>query len=670
MTQLPILVTASKLAPSPSNVRTSSDPAADAQLEANIAERGIIQNLVGLPVPRKKGQYRITAGGRRLACVHRLIEAGTFPSDYAVPVLVLSDANDAIEISLSENFFRLALNPADACRAFQDIIQTEHKSPADVAKRFGLTERFVLGRLRLASLADPIFQALAGGDITLDVASAYASTGDVERQAVIFEQLTGTYYSSNIGEIRRRLASYSYRANDPRALLVGRDAYLAAGGRVDSDLFTDVDSEAWLDTQIVDALVEERLVAAAAEVRERDGFAEVRVVSATHVPYAQTYDLQPLRGDLPPLTPEEEQRQSEIEQAIEAIETAGRDDDLSDEEDARLEALEEELGALIDRAPILTDEQRSGAVAFVVIGEDGTPRVHEELFALPVVEPVADAPVDGDPDDEDAEKDTTVVGGEAEKGRISHRLADELATMKTELLALHVARNPAFAADLGVFLMAEAATLSTASWAIPSDLRANAPSPRIAGFTSETRAAREWTLLDESLDRSWAACETITERYDAFCALPDAARAAWVGWSIARTLHAVPVGRAGADFLDHLGCKLDIDVAAWWRPTARNYFDRITKPEILGLFAGIGGAELRTRHAASKKHDLAFAAEQLFAGDAIIEARIKARAVQWVPSEMRFPAGEEMNAVEIELDPQERADPALRDSPSDLAEAA
>ncbi|MDO6415225.1 hypothetical protein Q4F19_12605 [Sphingomonas sp. BIUV-7] len=30
--------------------------------------------------------------------------------------------------------------------------------------------------------------------------------------------------------------------------------------------------------------------------------------------------------------------------------------------------------------------------------------------------------------------------------------------MKTELLALHVARNPAFAADLGTFLMVEAAT--------------------------------------------------------------------------------------------------------------------------------------------------------------------------------------------------------------------
>ena len=180
MSQLPILVPASKLTKSPTNMRWTSDPAADAQLEANIAERGVLQNLVGIPVARKKGHYRITAGGRRLDAVHRLIAAGKLAADHPVPVLVLGDASDAIEISLSENFFRLAMNPAEACRAFQDIIDIERKSPAEVALRFGLSERFVLGRLRLASLAEPIFDALSAGDITLDVAMAYASVSDFD----------------------------------------------------------------------------------------------------------------------------------------------------------------------------------------------------------------------------------------------------------------------------------------------------------------------------------------------------------------------------------------------------------------------------------------------------------------------------------------------------------
>jgi ParB family chromosome partitioning protein len=629
MSQLPILVPASKLSKSPTNVRKTSDPAADAQLEANIAERGIIQNLVGVPVSRKKGHYRITAGGRRLDCVHRLIEAGALDADHAVPVLVLADAKDAIEVSLSENFFRLAMNPAEACRAFQDIIETEGKSPADVAKRFGLTERFVLGRLRLASLAEPIFDALANGDITLDVAIAYASTSDSERQAAVFEQMNGAYYRNNVGEIRRQLASYSYRANDPRALLVGREAYIAAGGRIDRDLFSDADSEAWLDTHIVDRLAEEQLDAAAASIRERDGFAEVRIVSATHVPYAETYDLEPLRGEPPALSEEEQARQTEIEQSIADLEEAAGDEDLSEEDENRLQMLEAELSAIADRPPVLTDDARAQAVAYVVIGPDGAPRVHEQLYIAPQAaeEPDSDSAEEG----ESLAEDTP-----AGKAGISQRLADELAMMKTELLSIHVASDPAFALDLGTFIMVEAASRTMGTWSIPSELRANAPSPRVTGFTSETHAAQQWAALDEALNRSWLDHDTIEERYDAFCALGDEARAAWLGWSVARTLHAVPAGKTGSTFLDHIGRKLDIDVAAWWRPTAKCYFDRITKPAILELFEDVGGAELRSRYATSKKHDLAASAERLFSGDILVEAEVKERAIHWLPSEMSF----------------------------------
>lgn len=634
MTQLPILVPASKLTKSPTNVRKSTDPAADAQLEANIAERGIIQNLVGVPVARKKGHYRITAGGRRLDSVHRLIEAGRFVEDYRVPVLILADAKDAIEISLSENFFRLAMNPAEACRAFQDIIETERKSAADVAKRFGLTERFVLGRLRLASLAEPIFDALAASEITLDIAMAYASTSDTERQAAVFEQMSGNYYRNNVGEIRRQLASFSYRANDPQALLVGRDAYVAAGGRIDRDLFSDADTEAWLDTQIVDQLAEEQLAAAAAAVRERDGFAEVRVVAATHVPFMETYDLEPLRGEMPALTEAEEARQAEIEGMISAIEDEAGEEELSEDDAIRLQTLEAELASITDRPPVLTDEERVQAVAYIVIGHDGTPRVHDQLYVAPPAEDLDDNSQD---DDEGTDDGETRADADAKPG-ISQRLADELAIMKTELLAVHVASDPAFALDLGTFIMAEAACRIMGVASLPSDLRANVPSPRVHGFASETHAAKQWAELDQGLDRSWLDQLTLKQRYDAFCALADQDRAAWLGWAVARTLHAVPAGKTGSDFLDHLGGKLEIDVAAWWRPTARSYFDRITKPRILDLFEEIGGAELRSRYGTSKKHDLAASAERLFAGDIIVEAEMKERALGWLPVEMRFVA--------------------------------
>src|SRR3546814_8248837 len=89
--------------------------------------------------------------------------------------------------------------------------------------------------------------------------------------------------------------------------------------------------------------------------------------------------------------------------------------------------------------------------------------------------------------------------------------------------------------------------------------------------------------------------------------------------------------------IDHLGTKLEIDVAAWWRPTANNYFDRLSsKAAILTHLEEIGGKELSSRYGASKKHDLATSAEKIFGGSVPIEAELREAALAWVPDVMRF----------------------------------
>lgn len=376
-----IFVPASKLSIAATNVRKHSDPTADAELKASIAARGVIQNLIGLPVARKKGEYRITAGGRRLTQVRALIDEGIFGPDYTVPVMVLADKNDATEVSLVENFVRLNMSPAEECRAFQAIIDGERKTPADVAQRFGLTERFVLGRLRLSGLADAIFEALAEGAITLDIAKAYASTSDTARQAAVFEEMGTAYYSGNCGEIRRRLIAGFYRGSDPKALLIGRDAYLAAGGRIDSDLFADAANENWIDSEIVERLASERMEEAATAFR--DGFGEVRIVCDSRVPYMETIHFEAVEGEPTELTVQEEERQRAIENELEAIADDAEEDGYSDEELSQIEALEAEHAALSGKAPFVSDEQKAKSLAYLVIGHDGEPRLHEQLYIIP-----------------------------------------------------------------------------------------------------------------------------------------------------------------------------------------------------------------------------------------------------------------------------------------------
>ena len=107
---------------------------------------------------------------------------------------------------------------------------------------------------------------------------------------------------------------------------------------------------------------------------------------------------------------------------------------------------------------------------------------------------------------------------------------------------------------------------------------------------------------------------------------------------MARTLEAsagIPGGR-GCTFHDHLGALLAIDVAAWWRPTGANYFDRVPKSVSLAALTEVGGPTLAGPYAKAKKAELAQACERIFAGDMIAEAGVKQAALAWVPEAMRF----------------------------------
>ncbi|PND82934.1 chromosome partitioning protein ParB, partial [Escherichia coli] len=87
-----------------------------------------------------------------------LAESGAInPEEYDVPVLVVkADVAALSETSLAANFHQLKLTPAEECRAFQHFLGVDGDIDA-VAKRFGQTRRFIEGRLRLATLAQPIF---------------------------------------------------------------------------------------------------------------------------------------------------------------------------------------------------------------------------------------------------------------------------------------------------------------------------------------------------------------------------------------------------------------------------------------------------------------------------------------------------------------------------------
>lgn len=274
-----------KLVQSPRNVRRHSDPAADAELKASIAARGLLQNLIVRPAA--KGKFEVEAGERRRRAMLALAEEKLLARDQEVTCLVLEDsAEAAVETSLAENFHRLAMNPADEAQAFAELV-SGGATVEDVARRFGLTVRFVEGRLRLATLAPVVFEALASGEITLDIAKAFGATLDQEIQTRVFEQVSSAYYAPNPDSVRRMVLSGTVRGSDPRARLIGRDAYVAAGGRIERELFDNDDSESWVDVALLESLAAAKMEEQAQALAAEQGLAWVK---ATLDPYA-SHDL-------------------------------------------------------------------------------------------------------------------------------------------------------------------------------------------------------------------------------------------------------------------------------------------------------------------------------------------------------------------------------------------
>jgi len=667
----------SKLRLSASNVRTAPD--ATLMIEpfaADLEARGVLQNLLVTPVARSRGMFEVFDGGRRLRALNLLVERGVIdPDKYDVPVRVLK-GNDAelTETSLAVSFHHLKLSPTEECRAFQHFLAGSTDIDA-VAKRFGVTRRFIDGRLRLADLAEPIFTALAENKITLDMAKAYASTASHEAQLSTWNTY-GSYSNYSADSIRRIIANDMMRADDPVALLVGAEAYEAAGGVVERDLFSDA-REKWRHPEIARGLAAAIMEAEATRIGEDRGLAWIRPV-ATHSIWDATRGLYKITLPEQPMTLGEAERAEQIEQRMAELHDAMQDEDLAEdvfsEMETETDALAAELAALDNRPVFMPPELASRVGAFLTLAQNGTMILNESYYSetpitVTVVEPnPVDSTVEGgqsdDEDEDDAgtasdrvikaptfrieegatttstgstqkeiDPDTAAPGGKA----LSQVLLDQLSVQRRDVLGAALIGNPGLALDYMLFAMVDGRGMggsgdgTTISASRPQDpvMSNNVPGSRARDYLAE---------VHDGLDASWAVPGGKVERFEAFRALGDEAKTAWLAWIVATSLEAKEnySSHTQNPLQNRLATILEIDVASWWRPTSENFFDRVSKGSLISLLHEVGGPALSSRHATEKKPDVSASCQKLFAGEAIVEPAIKEAALQWLPSAMRF----------------------------------
>ena len=229
-----------------------------------------------------------------------------------------------------------------------------------------------------------MIQAYRDEALTLDHLTAFAVTEDREAQERVFGQLQP--WQRNPDAIRRLLTHALVPATDRKAIFIGLDAYTAAGGTVQCDLFSE-DRGGWIaDPALLERLVAERMEAAAEAIRT-EGW---RWVAIGQEAQAAAWGLRRVWPGNVALSLEDEQRRGELASRYDELAEAHNRsaDDLPEEVAAELDHIEAELAALDARTEVFRPEDVASAGVVVALAVDGSLRV-ERGFVRPGAHPIS-----------------------------------------------------------------------------------------------------------------------------------------------------------------------------------------------------------------------------------------------------------------------------------------
>ena len=298
------------------------------ELAASIAAKGLIQPLAVRQTEDHK--FAVIDGRRRYLAIERLVKSKKHPEwtdDIKVPTIVRVESDaDALETSLAANIVRLPMHPVDQFEVFARL-ESEGRTPADIAGRFGITKKTVTQMLALGNLAPVVRKAWRADEIDAETARAFTLDDRHEVQTALFKRLRkeNRYMSPYI--IRSELAGDKVSSNQVADDLLA--AYKAAGGTIAQDLFSD---EQRLEDPALLAKCRDEWVEKETERLKADGWGWVgtKLPSDWWVPYQEA-----------DLNQKEKKRIADLERRMDEEEGLRPDD---------YDAIEDEIQAIEDKA--------------------------------------------------------------------------------------------------------------------------------------------------------------------------------------------------------------------------------------------------------------------------------------------------------------------------------
>lgn len=137
------MITLSAIEPNPDQPRQTATPEQDAELAADIRERGILQPVIVRPLGGAGGRYELVAGERRC-------RAARLAGLEQIPAIVRPyDDREARTVAAIENLQRQNLEPHDEARYFKFLADEYNLSNRQIAEGLHKSASYVDQRMRL-----------------------------------------------------------------------------------------------------------------------------------------------------------------------------------------------------------------------------------------------------------------------------------------------------------------------------------------------------------------------------------------------------------------------------------------------------------------------------------------------------------------------------------------
>ena len=673
-----IFVPLGKLKKSPRNARkVPHGEAAIEALAASIQHKGLIQNLVVEPEVKEDGtptgNYLVTAGeGRRLAMLLRAKRKQIKKSE---PVRCWLDTqNDPSEISLDENVTRTPMHPADQFERFAELSRDKGWGAEEIGARFGVSAGVVKQRLRLGAVSPKLLRVYREDGLTLDQLIAFAIAEDHARQEQVFENL---HHNREPWIIRRDMTAANVPADDRRAVFVGADAYVEAGGNIIRDLFSEDRGGFFEDTGLLDMLAAEKLREIAGEVQ-----AEGWKWAEAHIDYPHAHGMRRFYPQTIALSDEDKARLEALStEHDELAEGYSSYDEMPEDVAEKLEAMSDEIDAISAKRYAYDANVIAHGGVFVVLHHDGMVRIErgfvrleDEALADPQPEDEAEA-IDPetveDEQAEDGDEDVQEIEEEDEEpGKpISDSLTRDLSAYRTLALRVALGERP----DLAMIALTH--TLTAQLFYSYTEAGCLEVRPTVTLLGSHADGIEDTPLAAKASEAHEAWAERmprdVADLWGFVAGLDEGKRIALLAHCASRTVNALrlPWDRKPRSLqtADRLATALALDMAKDWTPTVHSYLGRVTKAHIVEAVTEGVSEDAARRIADMKKPDMAQAAEQLLAETGWLPAILRTsepEADQPAPAE-----AEDAGAVEQPSE-AEAPDAGAQDSEASYAVAA